>query len=415
MKFPIPLLIYSDAVSAPTGLARITRDLATRIHANLSDVFKVATIGYGGSGSSKFGFTQYHWTQNNEWIIRDLPEIWEDFAGAQRGIFLSIYDPHRMLWLARPETCSDQRIRRFLEKPPFERWGYFPIDATGPNNKLSVMLKECLLGYDRILCYSEWSRKIVENTLGEEDAQERDLFQLPHGIYTSIFFPRPRARQRQMFGRMAVGKEVSIQDDELLVGIVATNQPRKDWGLGIATCAELSKSRKVRIWMHTDALDRHWSIPYLLGDFGLHGVNLISLGQLTDETMARLYSACDVTLGIGLGEGFGYPIFESLACGTPCIHGDYGGAAEHLSSQLLVPPECYRYEGVYNCARPVHVPSEWTKKVEFVNSLGKTDLPDHLDWNNLWPRWEEWLRKGVGCQKNPSHSSQAVLDSSDRT
>src|ERR1035438_4160914 len=233
---PIPLLIFSDAISAPTGLALITRDLATRIHANLSDVFKVATVGYGASGSSKFGFTQYSWAQNNEWIIRDLPEMWEDFAGDQKGIFLSIYDPHRMLWLARPETCTYQRVRRFLEKPPFQKWGYFPIDATGPNNKLSLMLKECLMGYDRVLCYSEWARKIVENTLGEEQSNKRDLDQLPHGIDTSVFFPRPRARQRQMFGQMAVGREVAIRDDELLIGIVATNQARKDYGLGIATC-----------------------------------------------------------------------------------------------------------------------------------------------------------------------------------
>ena len=267
------------------------------------------------------------------------------------------------------------------------------------------MLRECLVGYDRILCYSEWARKIVANTIGEEDSEKRNLDQLPHGIDTSVFFPRPRARQREMFGHMAVGRPVSIADDELLVGIVATNQARKDWGLGIATCAELAKSRKVRIWMHTDVLDRHWSIPYLLADFGLSGNNLISLGQFTDDTMSKLYSACDVTLGIGLGEGFGYPIFESLACGTPCLHGNYGGAAEHLDEHLKISTvlnehwmakETYRVEGVYNCYRPVFEPSEWASRIDCImDDEMKVSLPTPLDWNNLWPRWEAWFRGGI--------------------
>jgi len=405
---PIPLLIFSDAVSAPTGLARITRDLASQIHANLSDAFKVATIGYGGAGSSKFPWPQYSWTMNNEWVIRDLPEIWDDFAGEQRGIFMSIYDAHRMLWLARPEVCTDTRIRKFLEKAPFERWGYFPIDATGPNDRLSIMLKECLLGYNRILCYSEWARKIVANSL---PIKHDNLDQIPHGIDTSIFYPRARSRQRQMFGNMAVGKPVAILDDEFLIGIVATNQARKDYGLGIATCAELAKSRKVRIWIHTDVLDRHWSIPYLLSDFGLSSGNLISLGTLTDDVMARLYSACDVTLGIGNGEGFGYPIFESLACGTPCIHGFYGGAAEHLPVNMLVPEVAYRFEGIYNCVRKVYRPEDWATVVSLLaNDPEKPMLPEHLNWKSLWPIWEAWFRRGVPkCPQSATSSAPSSV------
>ena len=391
----IPLLIFSDAISAPTGLARITRDIATRVAANLGDVFKVGTIGYGGSGSSRFLFQQYSWTHNNEWIIHDLPEIWQDFAGDQKGIFLSVYDPHRMLWLARPETCSDVRVRRFLEKTPFLKWGYFPIDATGPHNKLSVMLRECLLGYDRILCYSEWARQIVENTIGTDEAKQRDLDQRPHGIDTSVFYPRERHYQREQFGKLAVGKDVSIGADEFLIGIVATNQARKDYGLGISTVAEIAKERKVRLWIHTDALDRHWSIPYLLSDFGLTGHNFISLSQHSDDTMAKLYSACDVTLGIGLGEGFGYPIFESLACSTPCIHGNYGGAAEHLPVEMRVHAFGTRFEGVYNCVRPVYGPYLWAEFAQRKIFRQPVSLPGHLDWNNLWPRWEEWFRAGI--------------------
>jgi hypothetical protein len=143
---PIPLMIFSDTPSAPSGLARICRDLATRIATHCSDVFKVATIGYGGPTSRHLPFHQYSWTYNDEWIIHDLPEVWKDFAGNEWGIFLSIQDPSRMIWFARPEACTDRHVRQFLSTPPFEKWGYFPIDATGPNNRLNFILKECLLG-----------------------------------------------------------------------------------------------------------------------------------------------------------------------------------------------------------------------------------------------------------------------------
>jgi glycosyltransferase involved in cell wall biosynthesis len=390
----VPILIFSDAVAGPSGLARIARDIATRLAERLSDVATVATIGYGAAGSSRLPFTQYSWSYNDEWIIHDLPEVWEDFAGDQKGIFLSIQDPSRMLWFARPETCSDKNVAQFLVSPPFKKWGYFPIDASGPNGKLSYALKECLKGYDRILAYSEWSEKIILNSLGISASEDRDLQQLPHGIDTSVFYPRGK-KWRQNFGQLSVRRPLSIADKELLVGVVATNQPRKDYGLAIQVCAELAKTHRLRLWIHTDSLDRHWSLPYLLTDYGMNNAeHIVSTSTVDNDTLAKLYSSCDVTLGIGNSEGFGYPIFESLACGTPCIHGNNGGAPEHMPKELLVEPLGSRHECVFNCVRNVHDPMKWVERIEA--AIGKEySLPEHLDWGNLWTRWDKWFRKGI--------------------
>src|SRR6516225_2325611 len=77
---PRPLLIVSDSISCTSGLGRIARDLATRIHANLSDVFRVGTCGYGGPGSSKFKFPEYHVHSIDNWLLPELPQIASDFA-----------------------------------------------------------------------------------------------------------------------------------------------------------------------------------------------------------------------------------------------------------------------------------------------------------------------------------------------
>lgn len=393
-----PLLIISDAPTAGTGLARITRDLATRIYNCIGEV-EVATLGYGGPYKSSLGFHQYTMDMQ-DWVIYNLPDVWQDFAGDRQGAVLTIWDASRLLWFARPENCTDERLRSFLAKPNFRRWGYFPMDATGPHDKLTMILKHTIEGYDRVLAYSKWAEKILLRTCPKLDS----ITNLPHGIDTSVFKPRNRAAARHGVGERIGAKKqngswLSVPDDSLMIGIVATNNPRKDFGLAIATVAEIAKERNVFLWIHTDVLEKHWSLPALLFDFGLNDAarNFITLKPMTDEQMSWMYSACDVTLGIGMSEGFGYPIFESLACGTPCVHGEGGGAPEHMPEEFIVLPDTHHLEGVYNCYRPIHSPQAWARRVRelYLVKHRVTGLPPDLDWNKLWPRWEAWLRAGV--------------------
>jgi glycosyltransferase involved in cell wall biosynthesis len=396
-NLPCPILIYSDAPSAPTGLGRICRDLATRIATHLPDHFRVATVGYGGAGSRSLSFQQYSWVRRDDNVIIELPEIWKDFAGTQKGILLSIVDASRLLWLADPRYCPNPVLAAFVKDAPFAKWLYAPIDATGPHNALTPVLGYTIRKFDRYLTYSAWAAGIVDRTL-----ETTGTAWLPHGIDTSTFRPRSRSGARHGFGQRLglqddAGKLLTIPDDELFIGIVATNQPRKDFGMAIAACAEVARVRKVRLWLHTDVLDRHWSLPTLLQDYGLMDNAIVTTLNFSDELMSWAYSACDVTLGIGLGEGYGYPIAESLACGTPCIHGHYGGA-EYVPSPFLVEPVAYRLEGVYGSVRPVFRPEDWALKIlEIAEARTRCTLPEYLAWEVLWPRWSEWLLKGVNA------------------
>ncbi len=408
----LPLLIIGDSPTANTGLGRICRDLSTRISANLADVFRLATFGYGGAGTRSLPFQQYSWTAREDWLMPELPEVWKDFAGDEKGIVLTIWDASRLLWFSRPEMCPDLRLREFLTHAPFECWGYWPIDASGVDGKLTAILGHVVSGYDRNLAASKWAEDILHRTL-----PEGEFSNLPHGIETSVFRPRPRVQARHGFGQRIGakrdnGKWFAIPDDALLIGIVATNQARKDFGLGIASVAELKKSKRVVLWIHTDKLERYWSLPALLNDYGFDGNEaLISFPPMSDETLSWCYSACDVTLGIGCGEGFGYPIFESLACGTPCIHGSLSGAAEHLAPDCVIAPDLERIEGVYSFVRGVYDSKKWAEQIQWIARRSYYALPEHLDWKNLWPKWEEWLRHGLDtCSPDAGlqHNARAV-------
>lgn len=394
-----PLLLIGDAPSAQTGLGRILRDIAVRLHAHMSDTYEIATLGYGGFGSKDLPFMQYHIESMQDWFIPSLPEIWHDFAGDRKGIVFTIWDASRLLWFARPDNaqwCPEPKMRAWLQSPPFKRWGYFPIDATGPNNRLSVMLRECLLGYDRILAYSSWAENIIRNTITPDVASKTGLTAIPHGIDTAVF--KPQRVSRDLFHEELGFNGPEIYPEEKIIGIVATNQARKDYGLAIQAVAELAKDTPLRLYIQTDILERYWSIPALLMDYGLIPQTIVNSNPISDAMMARIYSLCDLTLGIGAGEGFGYPIFESLACGTPVLTGNYGGHAEWMKNghtHSLVNPHAYRMEGLYNCDRPVYEPKTWSyymsKMIRGVKT-GKSLLPTELDWNNLWPTmWQKWF------------------------
>ena len=380
---PEPLLIVSDGISSGSGLGRIAGDLATRVHLHVPEI-RLGTAGYGGVGTSKAKWADYHFNTYDNWLLPEIPQVVNDFAGTEKCIILFVWDLSRLYWFADPKQCPDTKVRNWISRAKIKKWAYHPVDAEGPNGKLSARLTGIMKGFDRTLDYSAFSSRVT----GNPD-------HLPHGIDTSVFKPHPRLEARRQLRRSGFK---TLKDDSFVIGIVATNQVRKDWALGIETCAELlRRGHDLQLWAHIDVLDRHWNLPNLIADFGLHNRVVVTNHRFTDEQMAWLYANCNVTLGIG-SEGFGYPIFESLACGVPCISGNYAGAAEHLPPSMKIEPIAYRYEGPYNCKRPVFNAADWADAAEQNKGI-IASLPDALDWNGrtLWPACEKWFREGLAA------------------
>lgn len=417
-KKPKRLVILSDSPTSGTGLGRITKDLATRIAIHMPDVYRVLTVGYGGVPSPDLPFPQYVIKDlRDDWIFPSLHEVWKNWVGDEEGILLVVWDASRLSWLADPNTFGELTedligLQQWIKKRPFKLWGYLPIDASGPNDRMTFPLMRTLLGFDRLLAYGEFGEGVIRRTIGDEESEKRHLTNLPHGLNSDVFFELPRHLCRKLFFRRTgaqplINMEVPpIADDEVLIGCICTNQPRKDWSLACETIAILSKTHKVRFWAHTDHLERAWSIPALCVDYGIIDKTVVSLGHLSDNSMAEGYSACDLTIAPGLGEGFGFPIFESMFCGTPVVHGDFGGAPEWMAGHVqglitrqandpfLVKPIAYRHEGVYACQRPVFSAQDWATKAEDLISK-RVNHNGEIDWQNLWPRWETYLRKAA--------------------
>jgi len=190
-------------------------------------------------------------------------------------------------------------------------------------------------------------RPIAMSRFGEKWMQKFSLDPLyvPHGVDTSVFRPQPELRN-------AARDALSIPHDAFLVGMVAANKgnpsfPRKGWPQALDAFARFAeKHPDAYLYCHTQAHPG-----------GVDGIDLITLsravgcpeprvafppehawhlGVMDQHFVANLYNAFDVLLNPSMGEGFGIPILEAQACGTPVIASDHSAMTELTQAGWLV-------------------------------------------------------------------------------
>lgn len=381
----VPLVLFSDGPRLPTGLARITRDLASRLWADRETLgVDLLQVGWDPQAGPALPWPVWQLSQlhsEGDWGAAELRAAWAEHFGHEEGVLFTVWDAARAFSLL---GLQDTRAL----------WGYFPVDGVNVHGSIGGPARQAVAGYDRVLAYGRWG----SHALGRI---RKPIAYLPHGIDLDVW---TLGHTQEALERAA--GYLRQRDGSWILGCVATNQPRKDLGLYFATLAELKRrGERVRGWLHTDLLTRSWSVAQLAEDFGLEKSVSVTL-SLDDETLSACYGLCGVTLAPGLGEGFGYPIVESLACGTPVVHTDYAGGKELVPlNAWRVPNAAERLDGVYGIRRPVMDPAdvanailrarEWKRDEERVCQEYCRGSVEHLGWERIWPRWRSWFKQGL--------------------
>ena len=153
---------------------------------------------------------------------------------------------------------------------------------------------------------------------------------IPHCVDTRAFAPQ---------GSRA------FESDKFVVGMVAANIgsfDRKGFQQAIEAFAELGNDQ-FDFYLHTDPTPSGDAVP--LAALAEHlGVMLMfpDLHQLhqgySDTFMASLYRSFDVLLMSSRGEGFGIPLIEAQAVGTPVIATDFASMTELSRQGVSVAP-----------------------------------------------------------------------------
>ncbi len=161
------------------------------------------------------------------------------------------------------------------------------------------------------------------------DATKRVV--IPNGFDCQVLRPDEGARAD-------VRKELGVDNDTVLVGLIARYHPMKDHAGFLRAAGRIARS--------------HPAVRFVLAGPGVSGeqpalVKLIAEPELQDRTfllgersdIPRLTAALDIACSASAwGEGFSNSIGEAMACGVPCVVTDVGDSAYLAGDAGLVVP-----------------------------------------------------------------------------
>lgn len=232
-----------------------------------------------------------------------------------------------------------------------------------------------------------------------------------HGLNSEFFKPRDKTEARDMF---------SLPQGKFTVLIVAANGSVRKNLFG-----QMRAFREFQKRVCPDAILFMWTYPFrdsiMRGGWDMKEVwdslngdpNKLILVEkdqflvgVDEETQSYMYSAADVLMECTMSEGFGLPVIESMACGTPVIATDFSSMPELvLNSGYMVKPAVWFCENLL---------SDWTvfpSENDMVEALEHAyrypqmhqafatraiEIASHLDWKkDIIPQWVSLLNSKI--------------------
>ena len=280
-----------------------------------------------------------------------------------------------------------------------------------PNKWISYTPFDAMECPDSIAKYLPNMKLILALTKhGQESFKKRGYksIYVPHGVDKNIFNINTEARK---LAREANG----YTDKNFVAGIIAINYTDERKGmieLLQAFATFYRKHNNARLYLGTSTTDPTgaWRIPEILKSLGLSHVVILPdedkyfNGAVTDDEIANYYRMMDVFVMPTKGEGFGLPLIECQACGTPLITTNASTGPELLRGGSLIELGQYDYEWFNNGWRPRPNPqailnelekaySQWeSNQLASIGEQASKLIIDEYDWDVVWDKqWRPLL------------------------
>lgn len=314
-----PILIASNSPTAGTGYGMQCAQLAKRLMARGHNVAIASNYGQEGAitkwqGATILprGFDMY----SND-VVAAYQQFWTHENDGRDALVITLFD----VWVY--HGASWDTIKDVL--------AWVPIDhAPCPPKVLGFLSRDNVTP----VAMSKFGAEMLElSGIAHEYA--------PHAN-EKVFTPTPTIKHASgatLNGRQLMG--LAPDDDRFLVMTNAANKgtspPRKSWDTNAMAMSIFMKEHDDVLWyIHSERDGAMGGVPLLplLQAVGIPEDRVrftepfaYRMG-LPQDALAAMYTAADVLLGPSLGEGFGVPTIESLACGTPVIVSSWSASKE---------------------------------------------------------------------------------------
>src|ERR1039457_1515638 len=169
------------------------------------------------------------------------------------------------------------------------------------------MLRWAALRADHIFTGSQYSKRQIMEHLGAADQKITVAY---HGVSAHLF-PEPREQSR-----LEINRDFAFDGPYVL--FVGNLKPNKNVA-GLLNAFAKARARHALphklLIIGDDAVGRPAMLKLSL-ELGLEGTTVF-VSRVTDVKLRSAYSGADVTVLPSFEEGFGLPVLESMACGTP--------------------------------------------------------------------------------------------------
>lgn len=343
------LIWLSVAPWSPSGYGLVTRQIVPRIQ-NEGHEVTVAT--------KHFHTGTVEWNGIKTIQGTDLDMLDRMVDRGEADYIISLLDNHSM----------DGHPKKWISYTPFD------------TQKIPKSISQTLEHAHLIIALTRHGQKEIES-LGY------DCLYAPHGVDTEIYCPDDNKRKES---RKLLGWE-----DNFIVGTVGINyaDDRKNiLNLMLAFKWFHDEHDEARMYLsvnplHTDGND---TLTRCLSNLELE--NLVKwappddyfMGRIGDEKMANRYRMMDVFCMPTKGEGFGLPLIEAQACGTPVITTGASTGPELCPTQFLIDVQPHEWEW-FN--------KEWRPRVSAQSILDSIELAYHSDLRNIGEKGRIFTQK----------------------
>jgi len=383
----VRLLWISQSPTLLTGFGHVTREVLCRL-ARLPG-FTVAAVAWEYSG----------WPYDRKWIPFDLyPSTGAAHGSDTLERAIAEFRPNIVVGFG--DLWMIEYLSNFRLPPSCRLVVHYPLDGE-PFPKAAQRL---VCAADVAVCVADYgaehTRAICPNASVER---------IYHGVDRRVF--RPLGPKEEVKERRGLG-------GKFVIGCVARNQPRKGFPILIEAFSRFAAGHDdAMLYLHTDPNDVGWDIMDLLNRHGVASRTCVSrfaavVNGYDGRTMNEIYNLFDVMALPTAGEGFGLPILESMAAGTPVIVTDFSAAAELVRGRgELIKVREKVTVGRYNVQQAVPDMDDLVSCMERVYASRRLRarhrraglaFARELDWKNIMPQWKQLFE---GLVAAPSYAA----------